>query len=346
MLEIVRDINQYCGLTKNGYVVLKDSGVIWGYQYDNHHIDPFTIDNMFFLIKNNQKISCNMPKNRTQLTEKICQEEHQKALQIDYPLFSMTKGGEYSGRFVFEHNNMLKPFTIGDLELHLEWVHEGNVRVISLTNHLQYVKFSHTEFIIGDKSVSNNELYMGRDQILKSGCGYIKTPTLEVHVNLKIDKAIYFETNNITKALKTQDMLSSFLKPEVKLLPMLKNISKFCDIQKPDIDVTKELEKHQIELVFHNDHIDQVATILAEYKVPVPQELITARDKSAKMVSQLKSYDFDTEHLKVRKHFKDSVLNIDISGKLVNRLFKVLNDDEFSASDVKSATKTLIDLIE
>lgn len=343
-MEIVEEINQYCGKTKDGFVVLKDSGVVVGkLSPSGYSLNILDRSDVHQLLDQGIKISGNMPNSYSSFGINQIdwfKKQHALALKSDYPLFDRQRGGTYTGKFELDKYKTSEYFQVGDIKLALIFYDDGTLRIISQGKYRQYGNFK----VINISGVTFNDKYMNNSQCIDLSISTCKDLKLSVEITLEIDYAFFVNqkaTYNQITDFKAESL--NLQKPQ-PLVPLMKNILQFCDIQKLNVDKDSLKQKYQDELTKCNSTISQMTDLLKDYKIPVSAELLAKQAELTDIIEQVDKFDSDLEYQKLKNFFIDQLIEITICND-TRPILKSLRETSFSAENTKILVNELLSKI-
>lgn len=339
-MEIVKDVNQYCGVSQDKFLVLKDSGVVLGAFYEHTNtVRLMSKESLRRLLDAGIKVSGNMPRDmdRQVLNDGWVKNEHERALQPGYPLFSYGKCGNAKGKVTVGPQNTQSPiFMVGDVAMMFEWTKEGLYLVCPSTSP-HYITFG--RFIIKIPPVAIYETregqYMGTSQ--KIHLQYTSETNLDIEYDITIKEVVMIKTSTWVNLDETEKSLTSLLTPGLTLVPLLNNIKQFCQVNNPDVDTAAELVKYRHQLTAYDEDMSKMKDLLVKYDIPVSEKLIDKRQEVETIIKQIESFNYEKLHQQVREHLSHSLAESQILGPKMYRLKLALEDSSVPMTEVLEA---------
>lgn len=329
-MEIVKELNQYCDLTRDRNIVLKKSGVVighycnYGHGPGEHHISKIIEDDRLYeLLNKNCKVS-GISCSNGPLDESWCKEQYVNALLPGYPVYALSKKGEIVIDVILEKGQISQSYNIGDLIFQLEFAYDGNLNLVSRSKYPQYGKFNVLNFSVGPNKYTTPAIYF-KDQRTGLRSVRLGETSMVIHLEMNIDRAVYVKPSILNDFKFVKHKMESFKQSDLRIIPLLKNLKEFCNMNDLDIDLKEEVEKYQLQLNKYDEDINKLREILDPHNIPVPNEMLLKRNEIDILLSEMKTFNYEKLHREVQKWFYDELKKIDLRGKTIKQLLYVLN---------------------
>lgn len=312
-MEITIDINQYCGQDKNGYIILKDSGVVLGRgsrcvkknnQLIFENVISMTVVDMCRFHDRGIKISGNMPTHTNHnLDSEWLKNEYIKALQPDYPLMQYVNGGKVNGEVVLKYDES-HSISIGDIELKIFVSDTGNVRICNPMDKLQFLILDSQTSL----TVDGYATYVDDNQGLLYG-QYVSfkhkstRQMLRIQYNIIVSKVLMAKSVQTFTVEDPKTQLSNLLTQKQDSVSFFNNLAKFYQTCEPSI--SSELTTYRKKLISCDGDIENIQEILKKYELSIPEKMIKERQRVVDKIAQLEKYDFDSLCETVYNHLKN-----------------------------------------